>query len=258
MKIAYKTLKKPPTEVSNLNTVVFIDYESFCISFKKQYGVPPPLDTLFDEFKDNGRIMKIKVFGDFTKDTLLQERNRIRTLTSDVIDCSYESDILKKDFTDFIMLDHIYQEVIQNPAVEQYIFFTGDGHFSSVATFLRTFMGKAVGIYAVINSLSQQLKDCASWVKLYYSLDDMETQYKINLLKCLQRAHQNGKIPTFSKTIEHTMRIFGGDYYKYESALSNLMEENYIRREICDVYKDGVFNMLVVDWERVAKDFFEE
>ncbi len=77
------------------------------------------LDEICDEIKKNGKVAKIYVFGDFTKPELSQERNRVRTVTSNIIDCSNEGTILKKDFTDFIMLDTIYQELIQNPAASR-------------------------------------------------------------------------------------------------------------------------------------------
>ena len=255
MKIEFKTLKAPPENNKQLYSIVFIDYEYVYISFMKQYSTPPMLHEICDEIKQNGKVAKIYVFGDFSNPDLSPERNRVRTVTSNIIDCGNESTVVKKDFTDFIMLDNIYQELIQNPAVEQFIFFTGDGHFSSAATFLRNFMDKTVGVYGVAKSLSRQLRDCSSWTKELNAIDGDELEYQTNLLKNLKTAESRGLIPTFLRTVEHTIRSYGGDQYRYETILRKLIDDGYIDNNLCTAFSDrGEFKMLTVNWERVNKE----
>ena len=252
LKLEFKTLKPPPQSEKLLNTIVFIDYESLFIGFSKRYSKPPMLDTIVDEIKTCGKITKIYAFGDFTKPELSQERNRVRTVTSNIIDCGNENGVLKKDFTDFIMLDHIYQELIQNPSVEQFIFFTGDGHFSSAATFIRNYMDKVVGVYGIAGSLSRQLRDCSSWTKEVCAVDGDKTEYQARLLKNLFSAEKKGATPTFMKTVEFTERTYGGDTYRYEDVLRDLIDDGYVRSELCTAYEDrGEFRMLTVDWDKV-------
>ena len=255
VKLEFKTLKPPPENAKLAYTIVFVDYEYLYISFSKQYSKPPMLEEICGEIKKNGKVAKIYVFGDFTKPELSQERNRVRTVTSNIIDCSNEGTILKKDFTDFIMLDTIYQELIQNPAVEQFIFFTGDGHFSSSATFLRNFMEKTVGVYGIAGSISRQLRDCSSWTKELNAIDGDELEYQTNLLKNLKTAQNKGLVATFMKSIEHTIRKYGGDQYRYEQVLRNLIDDGYVKNDLCTAFADrGEFRMLTVDWERVNKE----
>ena len=254
MKLEFKVLKSPPQSINQLYSIVFIDYESLFISFQKQYSMPPMFDPLIEEIKQNGKIMKIYVFADFTKQELCMERNRVRTVTSNIIDCGNEGASIRKDFTDFIMLDHIYQELIQNPSVEQFIFVTGDGHFSSSATFLRTFMDKTVGVYGVAGSLSRQLRDCSTWTKEVCAIDGDELEYQTNLLRNMRSAENKGIYHTFVKTVEHTRRNYGGDQYRYEQVLRKLIAENYIASELCTAIKGKEFMTLVVDWDRVNKE----
>ncbi len=255
MRIDFNTLKPPPENIEHTYTIAFIDYEYLFISFTKQYLIPPKLHEICDEIKRNGKLTKIYVFGDFTKPELSQERNHIRTITSNIIDCGSESIMIKKDFTDFIMLDHIYQELNENPAVEQFVLFTGDGHFSSSATFLKNFMDKTVGVYGLAGSLSRQLRDCSSWAKEMVVIDDDEHECQINLLKNIKKVVNRGMIPTFMNTVEHTIRIYGGDHYRYIQVLSSLIEQGYINNEnrITFAGKDE-FRMLAVDWERVNRE----
>jgi len=84
MKLEFKVLKPPLQNISQLYSIVFIDYESLFISFIKQYSMPPMFDPLIAEIKQNGKIMKIYVFADFTKPELSMERNRVRTVTSNI------------------------------------------------------------------------------------------------------------------------------------------------------------------------------
>ena len=255
MKLEFKTLKEPRPTEKPLYTIVFIDYESLYISFVRRYSIPPMLDTLIDEIKTTGRIANTYVFGDFTKPELSQERNRVRTITSNIIDCGYESTVTKKDFTDFIMLDHIYRELIQNPSVEQFILFTGDAHFSSTATFIRTCTDKIVGVYGIAGSLSRQLRDCSSWTKEVCAIDGDELEYRAHLFKNLRNVEKKGMFPTFLKTAEFTARNYGGDQYRYEQVLSKLIEEGYVFNDFCTAFPDRrEFKMLTVDWERVNKE----
>ncbi|MDR1735838.1 MAG: NYN domain-containing protein [Oscillospiraceae bacterium] len=255
MKLEFRTLKPQSEQCKDVYTIVFIDYEYLFISFSKQYATPPMLEEICNEMKQNGKIAKIYVFGDFTKPELSQERNHVRTVTSNIIDCGNESTITKKDYTDFIMLDHIYQELIQNPAAEQFIFLTGDGHFSSSATFLRNFMEKTVGIYGITGSLSRQLRDCASWAKELNAIDGDELEYQTNLLRNFRSVESRGLYATFHKTVEHTQRAYGGDLYRYQQVLRNLIDQGYINSVVCTVsYERGEFRMLTVNWQRVAEE----
>ena len=259
MKLEFKNLKAPPVEEEPPHTVVFVDYEYLYISFMRLYSTAPMLNEIFQELKSAGRITKIYVFGDFTKPELSQERNRVRTLTSNIIDCGNETGVLKKDYTDFIMLDNIYQELIQNKQVKQFIFFTGDGHFSSAATFLRNYMDKVVGVYGIAGTLSRQLRDCSSWTKEMAPVEGDDLEYRGNLLKNFRFAADRGMCPTFMKTVEHTVRKYGGDLYRYERELRKLIDEGYITSEVCTSFPErGEFRMLVVNWERVEQELLSD
>lgn len=68
----------------------------------------------------------------------------------------------KKDFTDFIMLDKIYQTAYSDKDIDTYIIFTGDSHFTSVVLFLKNVCRKKVVVYGVKNAFSGQLMTAAS------------------------------------------------------------------------------------------------
>jgi hypothetical protein len=254
MKLDIRAIKCPAEDSPKKLTAVFIDYESLFISFQKQLSSAPDLFAMIEDVKQHGKIISIKVFADFGKPELDSERNRIRTVTSDIIDCGNESSVNRKDFTDFIMLDHIYKEIIQNPVVEQFVLFTGDGHFSSVATFLKTFMDKVVGCYGVPGTLSNQLKDCCTWVKLIDVIDDEDEMYQMDIIRNFRHVETKNILPTFTKTVEHLVRTYSRNPMKYESVLRNMIDDGFIYRELCNSFADREFMTLRPNWERIEEE----
>lgn len=251
MRTEIRELKGTPSG-ENPYTVVFIDYESLYYSFLQQYSVPPDLEYLVEDMKKCGRIIKIKVFGDFSRNGMQQERNRIRTITSDIIDCARGDEKVQKDYTDFIMLDHIYQESVQNPSVQQFILFTGDGHFASAATFLRTFMDKTVGIYGIRNTLSRQLMDCSTWTKIVEVFDIDEEKYQLNLIHNFRLAKEKGLILTFMRTVEHVAEHYGGEKLKYQDALGKMIESGYVETYMTSgIHNKKPFRALSPNWDKL-------
>ena len=250
MKTQFISLKDSPTDTSALRTVIFIDYESLFVSCKRQFFAYPDLGAILAEMKNNGKVLSIKVFGDFSKDDISAERVRIRTITSDIIDCGKDERPDRKDYTDFIMLDHIYREAIQNTSAEQFVFFTGDGHFSSVATFLKIFLDKVVGVYGVRNTLSGHLRDCATWAKVM-EMEDNDNIYAVNLVQNFESGREKEIVFTFMKTVGFTQMKFGGDLLRYQNVLNRMIEEGYVNTIMTEATAErDPYKILQPAWER--------
>ncbi|MCL2415204.1 MAG: NYN domain-containing protein [Defluviitaleaceae bacterium] len=155
-------LNAKDTDFAGAKTMVFIDYEYWFLGMKKQHNSVPDIRSWFTDVKVKGQIVETLFFGDFTQSELKGEVERIRaSLSSNIVDGRKSNN--QKDHSDFIMLNNIYQKLIKLPDIEQFILFTGDGHFQSSVTFLRNFMDKIVGIYATEGSLNSQLAEAANW-----------------------------------------------------------------------------------------------
>ena len=102
-------------------------------------------------------------FADFSHQSLADEMKRIRIYSNSIVDTRSGNGNSKKDFTDFIMLDHIYRKALTSDDTDVFILLTGDGHFSSAVSFLKNIYSKEVGIYGVKDAISNQLQNCASW-----------------------------------------------------------------------------------------------
>jgi hypothetical protein len=93
-----------------LATVVFCDYEYWFWSLYNQYGEKPDVSKVIHQIKKHGKLIDVYFFGDFTSELMQKEREKLRRIANNIIDCASNN---KKDYTDFIMLDNIYQTILK-------------------------------------------------------------------------------------------------------------------------------------------------
>ncbi len=143
--------------------IAFVDYEHWFISMQRMYGERPDIRAWRAEISKDYNVKDILFFGDFSNQSLRSDIPRIREVSSSIIETQNATAYHKKDHTDFIMLDHIYQRVMTyGDDTDVFIIFSGDGHFSSVASFLVNRCEKKVVVYGVRDCLSNQLANTAS------------------------------------------------------------------------------------------------
>lgn len=239
--------------------IAFVDFEHWYISLEKLYRLRPDVKAFRDELSDRYEIMDIKFFGDFSNPSLRAEITNIRQVSNTIIDTQNASDKIIKDFTDFIILDHIYQSAMDKNGAEAYVIFTGDGHFSSVASFLVTKCRKEVGIYAVRGAASAQLIGCSVYSRLI-----PEEEKRVSgggceamILKNLRRYYDTNKrkkvYPTFWATVEAVVKHHGADREKAAEALRALIRQGYVYQTKETVGKNTV-KVLHVNWNHVDLD----
>ena len=235
-----------------MRTMVFVDYESWFYGLHNQFNAETDINGWFKGLKTKGIIDDIYIFGDFENNKMIaQDRLKLRTLTSNIIDCAnFES---KKDYTDFIILDRIYQTLIRNDLTDQFIIFSGDGHFSNVAAFLKNFKDKVVGVYAVTGTLSQQLKNSASWVELVSpaSLEKSETDgAKLDITGEREDSYYRDLIVEYIKTNQVSSTFVP----TFTNTVSNVSASANVSREIiADHLKKMVEEDIVV--QRLQKTY---
>lgn len=143
--------------------IAFVDFEHWYISLDKMFRIRPDIRAWRNELAKKYDIREIFIFADFSNPSLRAEIPKIREVTNYIIETQNASARITKDFTDFIMLDHIYQKALTTNQIDTFIILSGDGHFSSAASFLINQCGKKVGVYGVRGAISSQLKNTASW-----------------------------------------------------------------------------------------------
>ena len=143
--------------------IAFVDYEYWFYSCKERFNLYPNLQRWKDEIAKRFELKDIMVFGDFSHENIAGDLHKVRSITNTVIETSNTFMRKKKDMTDFIMLDYIYQTLEQQKGIDTYILFTGDGHFQTVVKCLKE-KKKRVIVCGIEDSFSKQLRDTASEV----------------------------------------------------------------------------------------------
>ena len=232
---------------------VFVDYEHWFISLDRLHNKKrPDLRSFRDTLSQKYELQEIFIFADFSNPALRNELPKLREITNHIIETQNTSSAHKKDFTDFIMLDHIYQLAISSPSTDAFIIFSGDGHFSSVTNYLKSKLGKEVGVYAVRGGLSTQLKNTASWTMLLPETTDPNAVVYNMILTSLRNLSENKQkrsYPSFKGTVSAVSRYNRIPARVVTSALRELIKKECITQESVKL-DDAEINTLKVDWQK--------
>jgi len=232
--------------------IAFVDYEHWFISLDKLHHTRPDIKAWRNELAAEYELQEIIFFADFSNPTIRLEIPRIREVSSYIIETQNTATNHKKDFTDFIMLDHIYQKAITLPEIETFILFSGDGHFSSVTNYLVSRLGKRVGVYAVRGGLSTQLKNTASWSRLLPKNEDPQCEIHRLILASLRTLLDNKQkksYPTFWGTVEAVARANHLKRPEVADALRVLMTKGCISQGEVKMNDGKRIKILQVDWK---------
>ncbi|MGM9657999.1 MAG: NYN domain-containing protein [Eubacteriales bacterium] len=242
--------------------VAFVDYEHWYISLKRNFGIQPNIKGWFEELNTKVNLVEVTFFADFSHRSLAEQIGRIRPYTNRIIDTRNTTGV-KKDFTDFIILDNIYQRALSSEDIDTFIIFSGDGHFSSVVSFLKNFCKKDVGVYGIEDSFSRQLQQTASWCVTLPTEEDVHGSYYRLIFGVLKQAqNENSRdIPTANKIIPAVCALSkAATPAKVTESLNKLIEYGYISEHTVNSYGNGnrpkKVKGLFTDWDKVEKSGF--
>lgn len=231
-----------------------MDFEHWYISLNNNYGIRPNIKGWVEDLQQRVNIKELVFFADFSHKNLADEIGRIRPYTNKIIDTRSPTGT-KKDFTDFIILDNIYQKALLADDIQTFILFSGDGHFSSVTSFLKNIYGKEVGVYAVKGCISRQLQEACSWcVALPDDADVFGVYYKKILEYLKSEESKNSKVlPTYARCVDEISKAKHIDRKKATIALDKLIELGVVSKRSFKTQGQTVREALFTDWEKAAK-----
>ena len=250
-----KFQKKPKKKTA----LVFVDFEYMQISHKNRWGIEPPLHDWYDALCAEYDVKELYVFADFSNSAMKNNLPVLRQITDNIIETQNTASRHKKDFTDFFLLDKIYQKAFEKNKAQTYILFTGDGHFSSAVSFLTTKCGKEVGVYAIKKACSTQLAGCATYTRLLPSDDELtepSSKYSRMILQSLKRLQEKNKSKTratFWQTVEAVSKQNKVGKEEVTSSLRTLIAKGYIY-QVKESEKPDSIRILKVNWQQVYKD----
>lgn len=244
--------------------MAIIDYENWYSSLVNRYGLRPNLKGWLESVQEKYELSNIIVFADFSKPGFQNEYDNIEAAATNIIDTRNPNYELGggKDYTDFILLDYLYQMILSDTCKEKNIvLFSGDGHFSVAIRFLREKAGKNVIVYGVHGCISRLMNDCADEV-IEISVDKEQEALAIrNILSYMKTTE--GKNPSFLFFYNRTMGVvanifgWGENTGPIDAALHSLIQFEYIQRPYITATIDGekvTRRVMKVNWEQVDMD----
>ncbi|MEA4832025.1 MAG: NYN domain-containing protein [Oscillospiraceae bacterium] len=236
--------------------IIFVDFEHWCISLSRLHNMRPQVRNQYEEITKRFNVIKMLFFGDFTNPLLRNEMDGIREVTNNIIDTQNPSLTYKKDYTDFIMLDCIYQEADENPKADTYILFTGDGHFSSVVRYLKIKKKKKIIIYGVKGAVSGKLKSIADECIEFPNQDDERVNYYKMLIENFDYLFKQGQknvYPTFLSTVKYVAVRYHVCEDNVRTALMELIDMGVIVKKEERIGFSRTIRTLHVDWEKAIE-----
>lgn len=215
----------------------------------------PDIKAWHDGLMKKYNIRSVVFFADFSNIKLKNEIVNIRKITNSIID-TQNSGHYKKDYTDFIMLDYIYQNAIDNGNIDVHIIFTGDGHFSSVTNFLKNKLRKKVIVYGVSGAFSSHLKDAATDSIELPLPEEKNKYYKMIVDNFRYIGAQKDKkiIPTFMSTVERLSSQNNVPQDALRDALAEMIDGNYIVKKDKKLARGQNVKVLEANWKKINKD----
>lgn len=233
---------------------VFVDYEHWYYSCRNLFHIDPDPISWRKELDAKYSIEKIFVFADFSNKGINEGLDKLHAISNTVISTQQPNGRHKKDMTDFVMLDHIYQVSAEDQEVGTYIIFTGDGHFQSVVKYLTQKLGKKVIIYGVTNATSSRLKDVATEVHEVPAPEEViQSRYQMIVENLAYVLDRDNIIPTFKGTVAAVARRNEVPEDEVAIALHEMLNKGLIHRTDRRVEFNRTVKVLSADWDALIE-----
>jgi hypothetical protein len=233
--------------------VAFVDYESWFYALENLHKQKPDIASWFAELSRRGRVIDVIFFGDFSNPALKDEIGRIRPYSNKIIETRNPNPKFKKDYTDFIMLDNIYQRALSSSSdIDIFVLFSGDGHFSSVASFLKNYGNIEVGIFGVSGAFSSLLKNsCDWWVEVPSKASRKNYVYEL-LFDALREAEKNrSNLIHLAQIVDNVAKKHKLSAKEVMTCLQELIEKGLVSKQELIVNKNEQVAVLRAVWDQI-------
>ena len=251
MRISFRKLFQQPN--SKPKALAFVDYEHWFYSYRLQFGMKPNVTSWMESLQEKYDVLDVMVFAAFDQKAIHDELTALRNITNTIIETHQQNGYHKKDMTDFIMLDYIYQTAATRPEIDVFVLFTGDGHFHSVTKYLTQRLNKTVVIYGVKGAFSNQLKAVASESCELPDDDTTVLEYQRMIVSNLDYASQHDRIiATFNGTVQAVIRHNPGVSEEIlRQVLRQMLDDGLLVQKYRNVDFRSRVKEIVPDWEKL-------
>lgn len=235
--------------------VAFVDFEYMTISFRKRFGIDPDITGWYRELTARFVMDDVYFFADFTNQAMKRNISEIRKITNNVIDTQNTASHHKKDYTDFFILDAIYRTALDRGGASNIILFSGDGHFSAAARFLREKCDKHVICYGIETTISGQLKSCVDECVEYPNYATLKRLYYPTLARTMQkRLAETKQYLTKQNVLSQAGEETNINPTYLHDSLEEMILDGYVKEKEEWISSRKRTQMLSVDWDRLKQD----
>ena len=248
----------PDAEGHKPIAIAFVDYEYWYVALDRHYHTRPDLAAWKAALCEKYDLKDLIVYGNFANNSLRAELPSISGITGHIVETQIPFRSNKKDQTEFLLLNGIYQQALSDPSVEAFVLFSGDGHFASALEFLRDSCGKTVDIYAVRDSYSRQLIAAATYSTLIPEEVDWTAKCAnmiLTNLKYLEANAAGGKPirPSFRATVDAVSRYRHLPKTDVEQTLCWMLDNGYAEQYV-EFLDEKDVRLIRVNWEKCTAD----
>ena len=250
------TAGKPETG-SRKTAVAFVDYEYWYVALDRHYHTRPNLSAWKAELCEKYDLKDLVVYGNFANNSLRAELPAIGEVAEHVVETQVPFRSHKKDQTEFLLLNGIYQRALTDPSIEAYVLFSGDGHFAPALEFLRDECGKTIDVYAVRDSYSRQLIAAATVSTLTPEEVDWTAKCANMILTNLKYLEANAigdkpVRPSFRATVDAVSRYRHLPKADVEQTLCWMLDNGYAEQYV-EYLDEKDVRLIRVNWEKCSE-----
>jgi hypothetical protein len=228
--------------------IVLVDYEYFSVSMKNRIGVSPDLTKLFGDIAKGHDVIEASAYADFSNPVFAQEIDAVR-MCADTISTANSNGKIRKNDTDFALLDSLYRKAPGWPKKTDLVLVTGDGHFTRAVRFLREKTGADVILYAVNGTCSLRLKDAVTKTIEFPDGETYEPDAETAIIESIR--YTRARLPEFrffeGKTIAHVSRNSRFTHALLSDAMTSLIKKGCVKRT-------GNGDEIEVLWDEALKE----
>lgn len=240
--------------VSKNKAIAFVDYEHWYYSLKSLYRLKPDPITWRRSLEPIYFLTDIMVFADFSHKGIKEEIPKIRTVTNTIIETQNTFSGYKKDMTDFIILDYIYQYVADHPETGTIILFTGDGHFQSVVKYITQRLGRKVIVYGIKDAFSTQLKNVATEaIEVPAKEDVLKSYYPMIVSNLAYITEKVNIVPTFQGTTRAVANRNDVPEDLVHAALAEMITKGLVERGTQKVGFNKTIKTIHANWDALVE-----
>jgi hypothetical protein len=251
----YALLKRIRKLFQPKKAMAFVDYEYWFYSYKTRFGIRPNPAAWREELEKKYRVADVMVFADFSSPGLSDELQSLREMTNTIIETGDDFMRRKKDMTDFVMLDYIYQCANERKEIDTYLIFTGDGHFQSVVKYLIQKRHKKVILFGVADSFSKRLLSVATESVMLPMNEELFRSYSRLIIQNMAYCADHSEIiPTFMSTVGAMGRLYNLPADMVKATMNQMIEKGYLYQREQRVEFGKKVKVLAANWELLIQD----